>query len=62
MDDEHNQLAGDIIDEYGADLLLPGMALGAAVIRERLREHARACDCGSDEWLEKLTFEQSVEG
>ena len=62
MDDEHNNLAGDIVHEYGTELRLPGMALVAAVIRQRLREHANGCDCGSDAWLEKLTFEHGADG
>jgi hypothetical protein len=53
MDDEHNELAGDLVEEYGEDEILRGLALVAAFLRDALRHHAEqlGCSCGSDSWL-----------
>lgn len=56
--DEHpedDEVPIAIVDEWGEDAIMRGLALVAAMIRQELRRHAEAtgCDyCGSDEWLE----------
>jgi 5-methylcytosine-specific restriction enzyme A len=42
MDDEHNEIADMLIDEYGTEELMAGLALVAAYIRNALLEHANA--------------------
>lgn len=41
------------VAEIGDDGLMRGWHLVAAKLRDRLQEHAQACECGSDEWLER---------
>ena len=58
MDDEHNRLAGDLVEEWGEEELMVGLALVAAFIRDALRHHAQqiGCDCGSDAWLDRAVY------
>jgi hypothetical protein len=62
MDEEHNQLAGDLVEEYGEEELMMGLALVAAFIRDALRTHGErlGCDCGSDAWLDKAIYANAV--
>ena len=62
MDDEHNALAGDLVEEYGEEEIMAGLALVAAVIRDALRTHGEqlGCDCGSDAWLERAVYANAV--
>ena len=39
--------------EIGIDGLHRGWHLVAAWLRQALQEHAQACDCGSDSWLQR---------
>jgi hypothetical protein len=61
MDDDHNDLAQALVDEFGEDDILRGLALVAAVLRDGLITHARrlGCSCGSDAWLERMQFENA---
>lgn len=58
MDDEHNALAGDLVDEYGEEELMAGLALVASFMRDALQTHAKrlGCDCGSDAWLDRAIY------
>jgi hypothetical protein len=56
--DEANKLAGDLVDEWGEEELMVGIALVAAFLRDALRNHAEqlGCDCGTSEWLDKVVY------
>jgi hypothetical protein len=58
MDDEHDQLAGDLCEEDGERELMMGLALVASFMRDALRHHAQqvGCDCGSDCWLDRAVY------
>ena len=58
MTDEANKLAGDLVEEYGEEELMVGLALVAAFLRDALRNHAAQleCNCGTDEWLDKVVY------
>jgi hypothetical protein len=62
MDDEHNEIADMLVDEYGPDEILRGLALVAAFMRDAIREHANGCDCGSDAWLDRAIYANAVDG
>jgi hypothetical protein len=56
MTDEANDIADMLVDEYGPDEILRGLAIVAAVMRKALRDHANGCDCGSDAWLDRAIY------
>jgi hypothetical protein len=58
MTDEANALAGDLVEEFGEEELMAGLALVASFMRDALRTHAErlGCDCGSDQWIDKVVF------
>jgi hypothetical protein len=58
MTDEANKLAGDLVEEYGEEELMAGLALVAASLRDALRNHAAEleCDYGTDEWLDRVVY------
>ena len=58
MTDEANQLAGDLVEEWGEEELMTGLGLVAAFLRDALRTHAEqlGCDCGTSEWLDKVVY------
>jgi hypothetical protein len=58
MTDEQNKLAGDLVEEYGEEEIMAGLALVAAFIRDALRHHGErlGCDCGSAEWLDRAVY------
>ena len=62
MDDAHNKLAADLIEEWGEEELMMGLALVAASMRHALRHHAErlGCDCGSDAWLDRAIYANAV--
>jgi hypothetical protein len=62
MDDQHNQLAGDLVEEYGEEEIMAGLALVASFIRDALRTHAErlGCDCGSTAWLDRAVYANAV--
>jgi hypothetical protein len=62
MDDEHNMLAGDLVEEFGEEELMVGLALVASFMRDALRNHAErfGCDCGSDAWLDRAIYANAV--
>lgn len=60
MDDEHNETAELLIQEYGTEELMAGLALVAAYIRDALLELANGCDCGSDAWLDRAIYANAV--
>jgi hypothetical protein len=62
MTDEANQLAGDLVEEYGEEELMAGLALVASFMRDALRGHAErlGCDCGSDSWLDRAVYANAV--
>jgi len=55
MIEEANSLAGDLVEEWGEEEIMTGLALVASFMRDALRHHAKdlGCDCGSDEWLDR---------
>ena len=57
-DKSHNRLAAALIDEWGAESLTIGLALVSSVLRYEVLRHAAklGCDCGSDAWLERMTY------
>ncbi|HEX5575442.1 MAG TPA: hypothetical protein VFX42_06170 [Gemmatimonadales bacterium] len=58
MTDEANKLAGDLVEEWGEEELMVGLALVAAFLRDALRNHAAQleCDCGTPEWLDRVVY------
>ena len=62
MDDEHNDVADMLVDEYGPDEILRGLALVAAVMRNELLHHGArfGCDCGSNAWLDRLVYQNAA--
>lgn len=58
MTDEANKLADDLVEEWGEEELMMGLALVAAFLRDALRNHAQelGCDCGTDSWLDKVVY------
>jgi hypothetical protein len=52
LEDGNYDLANEIQAEFDR-LLYAGWPLVAAALRDALQEHARACSCGSPEWLEQ---------
>jgi hypothetical protein len=62
MDDAHNQLAGDLVEEFGEEEIMAGLALVASFIRDALRTHAErlGCSCGSSEWLDRAVHANAV--
>jgi hypothetical protein len=58
MDDQHNEIAGMLVEEYGEEEIMAGLALVAAFIRDALRHHGErlGCDCGSAEWLDRAVY------
>ena len=62
MDDAHNALAGDLVEEYGEEELMAGLALVASFMRDAIRAHAAqvGCDCGSDAWLDRAVYANAV--
>jgi len=63
MTDEANKLAGDLVEEFGEEEIMMGLALVAALLRDALLEHAHgACDCGSDQWLDRAIYAAAVDG
>jgi hypothetical protein len=61
MTDEANETAGMLVDEYGEEEIMAGLALVAAFIRDALREHANGCDCGSDAWLDRAVADAALD-
>jgi hypothetical protein len=63
MDDAHEDIAATVVDEYGEDAILRGLALVAAAMREELRHHADqlGCTCGSDAWLEQMRLHYAAQ-
>jgi hypothetical protein len=62
MDDEHNDVADMLVDEYGPDEVLRGLALVASFMRDALRTHAErlGCPCGSNKWLDRVVYANAV--
>jgi hypothetical protein len=52
-----------IVEEFGEDAILRGLALVAAEIRSELRQHAQhvGCDCGSDQWLDDWVLKAATD-
>ena len=61
MTPEANETAGMLVDEYGEEEIMAGLALVAAFMRNALREHANGCDCGSDAWLDRAIYSNAVD-
>lgn len=61
---EDDEVLIAIVDEFGEDAMMRGLALVGAVIRAELRQHAEhvGCRCGSDEWLDEHVFDAAAIG
>jgi hypothetical protein len=62
MTEAANETADMLVDEYGPDEILRGLALVAAFLRDALQEHANGCDCGSLAWLDRAVSKAAMDG